>query len=78
MNYTEPFFVPHKMAVRLGKKTSFYLPPLEPRQMKPPRPSPAPAMDYFQLGRMAYLQHEVESLKKGYHTHKNTKQRDIV
>ena len=77
MNYTEPFFCPHKMAVRLGKKTSFYLPALEQHQMKPPRPSPAPTMDYFPSGRISNLEYEMESLKKGYHTHKS-KQCDIV
>ncbi len=32
--------------------------------------TPKPTPDYFLLGRMVYLQHQVESLKKGYHTHK--------
>lgn len=33
-------------------------------------PIPPQRQDYFTLGRMAYIQHQVDSLKKGFHTHK--------
>ena len=43
----------------------------EPREHFPiEHTPPAPAQDFYLLGRMAYLQHQVESLEKGYHTHK--------
>ena len=39
-------------------------PEIEALEYTPPIP------EYYLGGRMAYLEHEVDSLKKGYHTHK--------
>ncbi len=42
----------------------------EPRERSPiEHTPPAPVQDFYLLGRMAYLQHQVELLKKSSHTH---------
>ncbi len=68
-DYSQPFFVPHRMAKRLGWAHAGYLPPLEEERL-PVESTCLPTQDYFLLGRMVYLEHQVDSLKKGYHTHK--------
>lgn len=73
MRYDQPFFVPHRMAKRLGWAHAGYLHALEQPEPIEPKPTLPPAIDYFLIGRMAYTQHQVDSLKKGFHTHKKRK-----
>ena len=51
----------------------------EPRERSPIEHTPVlPFQDFYLLGRMAYIQHEVESLKKTSHTHSYKKHTDKV
>ena len=45
------------------------LPPLEEKRFPIEHTPPAPVQDFYILGRLAYLQHQVESLKKTSHSH---------
>ena len=66
-DFTQSFYVPPQMAKRLGWIChDGYLPALEEERFPIEHTPPAPVQDFYLLGRMAYLQHEVEILKKGY------------
>ncbi len=57
--YDQPFFVPHRMAKRLGWAHAGYLPALE--QPSPVGDTPLPPnRENFLLGYNAYLQHKLE------------------
>ncbi|KKK96614.1 hypothetical protein LCGC14_2661010 [marine sediment metagenome] len=62
-DYSQPFFVPHRMAKRLGWAHAGYLPALE-------QPRPIPHREHIFLEHIAALKSEIDSLKRGYHTHK--------
>ena len=50
----------------------------EPRERFPIEHTPLPPVqDFYLLGRMAYLQHQVESLKKTSHSHSYKKRTQV-
>ena len=49
----------------------------EPRERFPIEHTP-PVQDFYLLGRMAYLQHQVESLKKTSHSHSYKKRTKYI
>ncbi len=82
-DFTEPFYVPPKMAKRLGWSCAGYLPPLKPRPLidhtLPIEHTPqAPVQEDYLKGCIAYLQHQVEVLKKTSHTHSYKKKDDYI
>ena len=77
-DFTQPFYVPPKMAKRSGWSGAGYLPPLAEKRF-PIEPTPVtPVQDFFLLGRLVYLQHKVELLEKTSHTHSHKKKDDYI
>ena len=74
-DFTQSFYVPPRMAKRLGWIChDGYLPALEKERF----PIESASQEYqFDLGRLEYLQNQLNEIKKTSHSHGNTR-KDIV
>ena len=82
-DYTQSFYVPPKMAKRLGWSCAGYLPPLKPRPLIEHTlpiehtPQPPEQVDYLR-GCIAYLQNRLTELEKTKHTHSYKKEENYI